>query len=227
MLLGLVAAIAAGTSFGATVTVSSTGNYTTFQNHTNCTTSPASSCANYTSTQNVSGTFTTSGALPANANNLEIGSTVTSYSFSSGLETVASTDTNARLNTLRVSTNASGNITGLILQAVQWRTSSAPHAAGERINAVTVNGTNGASFHNAFCQITGTGNSGVTDTCLSTSVPITDTSRSSASGSTVSYLTTPTAVSSPAPVPTVSEWGLILMASLLGLFGIARLRRKG
>lgn len=228
MLLGLVAAIAAGTSFGATVTVSSTGNYGTIQNYTNCTTSPASTCANFLPTQNVSGTFTTSGALPASANNVEIGSTVTSYSFTSGLDTVASTDTNARLNSLRVTTDASGNITGINMQAVQWTTGSAPHTTANRLNAVTLSGTNGAGIHNSGCQVTGTGSSGVADTCLVTTAAGTDTSRSTAVNSPVSYAAAqPPVVSSPAPVPTVSEWGLILMASLLSLVGIARLRRTG
>jgi len=213
MLFGFVAAIAAGTSFGATVTVSSTGNYGTVQNYTICTTSPASTCANFLTTQNVSGTFTTSGALPASATSVEIGSTVTSYSFTSGLDTVASTDTNARLNSLRVTTDASGNITGINMQAVQWTTGSAPHTTADRFNAVTLSGTSGAGFHNSGCQTTGTGNSGVADTCLVAATPGGDTSRSTGFNSPVSYAATqPPVVSSPASVPTASERGLILMA---------------
>ena len=213
MLLGLVAAIAAGTSFGATVTVSSTGNYGTIQNYTNCTTSPASTCANFLPTQNVSGTFTTSGALPASANNVEIGSTVTSYSFTSGLDTVASTDTNARLNSLRVTTDASGNITGINMQAVQWTTGSAPHTTANRLNAVTLSGTNGAGIHNSGCQVTGTGSSGVADTCLVTTAAGTDTSRSTtvlASGGSCAAILRVSASAgsgvSGVPGPSTAEW---------------------
>lgn len=225
ILLGLVAMAAAGASFGATVNVNSTGNYGTIQNYTNCTTSPASSCANFVSTNNVSGSFTTSGALPASASNVEIGSTVTAYSFSSGLDTVASTDPNARLNSLRVTTDASGNVTGVNLQAVQWTTGPVPHNNTSRFNAVTLSGTIGVGTHNSACQNTGTGNSGVTDTCLQ--AVVTDTSRSTGFSSPVSYAIAQAPVNNTAaPVPTVSEWGLILMAALLGFFGIARLRRQ-
>ena len=228
ILLGLVAMAAAGTSFGATVNVTSTGNYGTIQNYTNCTTVPTSSCANFVSTNNVSGTFTTSGALPANASNVDIGSTVTSYSFANGLDTIASTDTNARLNSLRISTDASGNVTNVnSMQAVQWTTGPVPHNNTSRFNAVTLAGANGAGTHNSACQTLGTGNSGVADTCLS--AVVTDTSRSTGLNSPVSYSmaqTPPPVTGTAAPIPTVSEWGLILMASLLGLFGIARLRRQ-
>ena len=226
ILWGLVATLAAGTSSAATVNITSTGNYALLQNYTNCTTTPASTCANFLSTHNVTGTFTTSGALPANASNQEIGSTVTSYSFSSGLDTVASTDTNARLTTLKISTDASGNITSInVGQAVQWTSGSAPHVSGNRLNAVTIVGSNGISTHNAACQTVGTGASGVTDTCLQATVS--DTSRSTASNAPVSVsMAQPPVTGTASPIPTVSEWGLILMASLLGLFGIARLRRQ-
>ncbi|WCM89827.1 IPTL-CTERM sorting domain-containing protein [Acidovorax sp. NCPPB 3576] len=225
ILLGSVLALVAGTSFGATVNITSTGNYANLQNYTNCTTTPASLCANFLPTHNVTGTFSTAGALPANASNLEIGSTVTSYSFSSGLDTVASTDTNARLNTLRISTDASGNITNVnLMQAVLWVTGTAPHTTADRFTAVILAGANSTSTHNSGCQNTGTGSSGVTDTCL-TSTGV-DTSRSTANNAPVSYAMAAAAVTTAAPIPTVSEWGLILMASLLGMFGIARLRRQ-
>ncbi|MBF9266683.1 IPTL-CTERM sorting domain-containing protein [Paracidovorax cattleyae] len=222
-LLGIVAALATSVSFGATVNVNSTGNYATLENYTNCTTTPASLCANFLTTQNVTGTFTTAGALPANATNLEIGSTVTSYSFSSGLDTIASTDTNARLNTLRISTDASGNITSVnLMNAVLWQTGAAPHTTADRFAAIVIFGATGTSTHNSGCQTLGTGNSGVTDTCLVSTV--TDTSRSTARNAPLS-VSTAAAATAASPIPTVSEWGLILMASMLGLFGIARLRR--
>ncbi|GKS77670.1 IPTL-CTERM sorting domain-containing protein [Acidovorax sp. SUPP950] len=224
ILLGTVLALAAGTSFGATVNINSTGNYASLQNYTNCTTTPASLCANFLTTNNVTGTFTTAGNLPANASNLEIGSTVTSYSFSTGLDTVASTDANARLNTLRISTDASGNLTNVnLMQAVLWLTGTAPHTTADRFTAAVISGNAGTATHNSGCQTVGTGNSGVTNTCLVSTV--TDTSRSTANASPVSFSMAAAAVTA-SPIPTVSEWGLILMASLLGMFGIARLRRQ-
>ncbi len=224
-LLGTVLALTAGTSFGATVNINSAGNYASLANYTNCTTVPASLCANYLTTHNITGTFTTTGPLPASANSLEIGSTVTSYSFTSGLDTVASTDANARLNTLRISTDASGNITAVnLMQAVLWLTGAAPHTTANRFSAVVIGGSNGTATHNSGCQNTGTGSSGVTDTCL-TSTGV-DTSRSTANNAPVSVAMAAAPVTTAAPIPTVSEWGLILMASLLGMFGIARLRRQ-
>ncbi|AVS78315.1 hypothetical protein C8234_09735 [Paracidovorax avenae] len=228
ILLGLVAMAAAGASFGATVNVNSTGNYGTLENYTNCTSTPASLCANFLTTHNISGSFTTSGALPANASNVEVGSTVTAYSLASGLDTIASTDANSRLNSLRISTDASGNITAInTMIVVQWVTGSAPHTNANRINAVTLVGAVTASTHNSGCTTVGTGASGVADTCLV--AVLTDTSRSTARNAPYSVSMAqqpPVNGGSAAPIPTVSEWGLILMASLLGFFGIARLRRQ-
>lgn len=217
-------ALATGTSFGATVNVTSTGNYATITNYTVCTT-PAALCANFLGTHNVSGTFTTAGALPVSAVNVEIGSTVTSYSFASGLDTVASSDANARLNSLRISTDASGNITSInLLQAVLWMTGAAPHTTADRFTAIVIAGASGTATHNSGCQTTGTGNSGVLDTCLVSTVA--DTSRSTANSAPVSVAMAAAPASAAAPIPTLSEWGLILMASLMGMFGVARLRRQ-
>ncbi len=113
------------------------------------------------------------------------------------------------------------------MQLVQWTTGAAPHTTANRINAVTLSGASGTGIHNSGCQTIGTGNSGVADTCLVTTTAGGDTSRSTGSNSPVSYAAAqPPVSSSPAPIPTVSEWGLILMASMLGFFGIARLRRQ-
>lgn len=220
-----MAATALG-SQAATVNVTSTGNYGSLQNYTSCTTVPASLCANFLATNNVSGTFTTAGALPASASSLEIGSSVTSYSFSNGLETVSSSDSGSRLNTLRISTDASGNITAVnIMQAVKWLTGTAPHSTADRFSAFVVAGTNGTSTHNSGCSTLGTGNSGVTDTCLTAT--ITDTSRSTANNSPVAVaMAAPPAPTTSATVPTMSEWGLIFMSSILAMFGIARMRRR-
>jgi hypothetical protein len=222
--LGLAAAIAASASSGATVNITSTGNYTAFSNYTSCTTAPAVPCANFLPGQNVSGTFTTSGPLPANAINLEVGSLVTAYSFSNGLDVIASSDSAARLNTLRVSTDASGNVTAVNnLQASLWLSGATPHTPGDRVSYVFVVGSLGNGMHNASCFTVTTGASGVPDTC--TSVAASDTSRSQANSAPVS-LTPPVVPAGPVAIPTLSQWGTMLMASLLGLFAFLRLRRQ-
>lgn len=221
--LGLAAALAASASFGATVTITSTGPYATPTPFTVCTTVPASLCENFNPTDSVSGTFTTSGPLPANASNLEIGSTVTSYSFSSGLDVIASSNPDARLNSLRITTDASGNITGLTSQVVLWLDGTTPRTNANRFSAVTFSGTSGSGTRNSGCQTLGTGNSGVTDTCLI--AVVSDTSRSTGLNAPVSYA----AVVAPAAavsIPTLSQWGTMLMASLLGMFAFLRLRRQ-
>jgi len=173
------------------------GNYATIANHTACTTSPSSLCADFSASDNVTGTFTTAGPLPANASDLEIGATVVSYSLFSGLDTIASTNADARLNTLRISTDASGNITGVnLLHAVLWQTGSVPHSTADRFAAITlVPGNNGVSTRNSGCTTVGTGDSGIADTCLVAT--ITDASRSTAYNA-------PVAVSM-APVPSAPQ----------------------
>lgn len=187
----------AGGAQAATVNITSAGNYATIANHTACTTSPSSLCADFSASDNVTGTFTTAGPLPANASDLEIGATVVSYSLFSGLDTIASTNADARLNTLRISTDAAGNITGVnLLHAVLWQTGSVPHSTADRFAAITlVPGNNGVSTRNSGCTTVGTGDSGIADTCLVAT--ITDASRSTAYNA-------PVAVSM-APVPSAPQ----------------------
>jgi hypothetical protein len=216
--LGFAAALAASASSGATVNITSTGNYGTIVNHTSCTTAPAVPCANFLATHNVTGTFTTSGPLPANASNLEIGSTVTSYSFSSGLDVIASSDPNARLNTLRISTDAAGKITSMGPMLVTlWLTGTAPHTAADRVSGIVITGTSASAVYNSGCDTVATG--GVADICT---IYMDDSSRSQASGASVRVA----APAGPVSIPTLSQAGTMLMTSLLGLFAFRRLRRR-
>lgn len=205
--LALAACLVAGQAFAQTnYTVSQTGDYASITNFTNCTTAPTYPCASFTSSMGVSGAFSFAAPLAPNLSNAEVGSLVTTFSFSGGLTTIANTDALARLNTLRVSTNAQGGITVIDhMQAVQWQGAG---SASNRFDAVVIIGALGISIHNAGCQTKGTGNSGVTDTCLISDTP--DTSRSNANNAPISVTTI-----TPTPVPTLTEWAMILFGLTL------------
>ncbi|WP_198973010.1 IPTL-CTERM sorting domain-containing protein [Xylophilus sp. ASV27] len=108
------------------------------------------------------------------------------------------------------------------MQVVKWLTGTAPHSTADRFSAFVISGTNGTSTHNSGCNTVGTGNSGVNDTCVTATVS--DTSRSTANNSPVAVaIAAPTAS---APVPTLSQWGIIALSSLMAMAAIARVRRR-
>lgn len=201
---GLLAGQAVAQS--STYTVTSTGPYATITPVSNCTTGPTYPCASFTAAMGVSGSFTVSAPLAANLSNTEIGGQISAYEFSSGLHTTSNTDPNSRLNSLRVTTDASGRITTInLMQAAQWLGAG---SASNRFNFVAITATSASSLYNSGCQTQGTGNSGVADTCLNSVVA--DTSRSMAQSSPVALT-----LVAPAAVPTMTEWAMILFGALL------------
>src|SRR5271168_4093332 len=101
--------LSATPTWAATYNVTSP-DYTIVNNYTNCT---VGTCVDYSTSLSASGNFTTSAALAANLSNAVIASDITSYSFSDGLNSFASSDPETRLQRFSVSTDSNGNITSL------------------------------------------------------------------------------------------------------------------
>ncbi len=204
-----------------TYAVTSTSNYTSVTDYTSpCTTGP---CANYTTSQNISGSFDVPTALAPNLSNADIHASVTAYSFADGINTYASTDPSVRTSVFRVSTDGSGNITvaTTLFLLEKWLTGTSPHSVNDRVAIVSIGG--GVSFtrHNLYCTGVGPSGTGMPDSCYQTGQ---DTSTSSASGATISMA----AQSTPAPVnvPTLSEWGMLILSALLALGTLLVMRRS-
>jgi hypothetical protein len=197
------------------------GSYTTFSNHT---TALLGSVGDYLPGMKVTGTFTTAGPLAANLLNADVSPLVTGYSFFDGLITFASTDSNVRLHSgFYVSTNASGQIIAGAVWIQRWQAGVAPHAAGDRLDHFQINSAISFPTHNSGCAVIGLSPAGTPDSCNS---PTSDTNTSSAGsvagGAWSLVVPAPAAVTS---VPTLSEWGVIVLGVILAMLGMACTRR--
>ena len=192
-----------------TYVATATGNYTLLINFTLCVTGP---CQNFNTGLGASGSFTTSAPLAANLAGANIAPLVTAFSFSDGIHTYSSADPAARIFLFNVSTNASGAITTTDIRIQRWLTGTSPHIPGDRHSWILFQAT-GDVDHNAQCLAVAASPAGVPDSC--TLVLGADTSRSLAFGSARvwSIAAAPAATS----VPTLSEWGLILLVALMAL----------
>jgi hypothetical protein len=187
-------------------------------------------CANYTSAMRVTGSFTTYSPLPANLpTGTNISALVIEFNFSDGINTYSSDDPNVWRDQIRASTDSTGNIknTGSGDSPVNlgiWLTGTTPHKAGDRVGTIQASYSTAAG-NNAPCTVVGTSPAGDSPACTA----------SASDGSSSGTMTMPippgtwtkTVTPNPAvPTPTISEWNLILLATVLCLGAIWALRRR-
>ncbi|MCB1866920.1 MAG: IPTL-CTERM sorting domain-containing protein [Chromatiales bacterium] len=177
-------------------------------------------CQNYLTTMRIAGSFTTAVPLAPNLAAADIRAQLTSWSFSDGLKTIASTDPNARLFQFQVHTDPGGNITGSTISLQLWQTGSAPHAVNDRYGDIAVLTGSGVANHNATCLGVGVPPAGDADSCtMGTGFPAETSS---------AYLSVPGTwafMLEPNHVPTLSAWGVVALGALLGLAGFSTRRR--
>ncbi|MDD2925012.1 IPTL-CTERM sorting domain-containing protein [Rhodoferax sp.] len=196
------------------------GTYIAITNHT---TSALGSVGDYLNTMKVTGTLTTAAPLAANLAGANVTAQITAYSFSDGLTTFASTDANIRLySNIIVSTNATGQIIGLDALIERWQSGSAPHAVNDRFDYILISGAATNAYHNDKCGVIGVSSSGVADSC--TSNP-SDTNTSSAGSGGGGVWSGPVA-GTVSTVPTLSEWGVIILTFFIAMFGMAQSRYR-
>ncbi|MET4576220.1 IPTL-CTERM sorting domain-containing protein [Ottowia thiooxydans] len=187
-------------------------------------------CGQYTIGQQVvTGTFTTATPLAPNLVDANIIPNLTSYSFNGGLFVIDSGSQASRVNSFRVTTNASGAITSAFVELHRWTYSAAssppqgPHVDGDRRNQIVLFPSGGAfSAINLFClgNAIGTSADGTSDTCLASGGDEFGSSGISASGA----LFTTSAPISVNAVPTLSEWALIILALACAALGWRRMQ---
>lgn len=198
-----------------TATVSS---YTSVSNFISC---PAGqTCENYTTSMSQSGSFTVSTPLAPNLLNSNIAAMVTSYSFSDGINTYSSTELDSRLNQIRVTTDGSGVITNAVINLVKWLSgANGSHVSGDRYSFILL-GTQ--SVNNQTCNVVENSPEGDSETCF------TSAGNQGASVALGGVVTWSSAVASTAiqPIPTLSEWAMIIMASLMAFFAIRKVRSQ-
>ncbi|KQM80041.1 IPTL-CTERM sorting domain-containing protein [Xylophilus sp. Leaf220] len=215
---GLVAASTAAhavTYNAASSAYNSTGPFTVCDGGT---------CQNYSTAMQITGFFETAAPLPANLNNAGISGLVTNYSFNDGIEAYQAVSLNTRKFQFSATTNGSGVLTQANIFVEKWLSGAAPHAVNDRLAYLLM--TTGASqaTRNERCTTIGTSPAGAPDSCTGFAGA---SGRSTATGSGVNFVAAAApAAGGVASIPTVTEWGLILMSAALALIGLATLRRR-
>lgn len=166
-------------------------------------------CGAFTVAMSHTGSFTTAAPLPNNLNGQDISALITGFSFSDGLTTYASGDPQVTLSSVSATNN--GGPLQIDLQLDRWQT-PAPHVAGSH-NDQLILGVSG--WHNVECAVVTptpqgaicqSGNGGVFSSGYGTFL-------GNWNGPVQAVATGVTSV------PTLSEWGLLLLAGLMGMGG--------
>ena len=160
----------------------------------------------YTTAMRVTGTITTSVPIPPNSVTFDPSGILTSWSFNDGVNTINNVNGVFHpLSAPRVDTDASGNITAAGFIAFS---SPMPTAIGDEHVLITT----------SFSLDTG-----LTDAiCVSVSEGFCNASNGL--GASVSSSGVWVTVPEPAPVPSMSQWSLMLLTLLMGMVGLARLK---
>ncbi len=164
-------------------------------------------CGAYTTAMAETGSFTTSAPVPANLNSEDITAQVTSFSFSDGLTTYASGDPQVTLYSVTATTT--GGVLQFSVVLLRWQTTG-PHVTGDHVDRMSV--TQGGQ-HNAVCNTVVLNPQG--DECNASSAGgVFSSWREDALADGTWAVTGLPPVASTA-VPTLGEWGLLLLASLM------------
>ncbi|KRD22113.1 MULTISPECIES: IPTL-CTERM sorting domain-containing protein [Acidovorax] len=189
---------------------------TNLHNYTNCI--PGfGNCGTYTTAMAQAGSFTTAAPLPGNLNFTDITAQVTSFSFSDGLTTYSSSDPQVTLVSVMATTTGGILEFGVIVQ--RWQ-ASAPHAVGDHLDQMNIH--LGGS-HNAECQTVPVSTTQGAIMCGTTYVgDVYSSWHDTNTGGVWTLAATPPAA--PTAVPTLGEWGLVLLAGLLAALGLRQRR---
>lgn len=212
--------------------------YTTASSATAC---PVGSCAaNYTTSQKLTGQFTLAGAPPPGENGYDVNMGIAAFSLSDGQNTYTDADLYVRtfINTAKVNTNASGQITGFEFKFDRVNTAGSypindPNNPAARVSSIWFSSAGALRVlidNNAICTLRGDNaelSPGVAGATLGagcrTSGGTNAQGVSSASATNVTVSLTPPP---PAPVPTLSEWAMILLGVLLAGGAALSLHRR-
>ena len=177
----------------------------TVNNNTTCTTG---TCGAFTSAMSHSGSFTTVAPLPANLSNFYILPLITSFSFSDGLTQYNSADPETTSMGAWADTDASGNILFISMNLIHWQAS--PHVIGTRFDAMYLANL---TRKNSHCMGAVFPSTGYGDGCQQLGADTSTSSVTSIPAGAWAVTDLPPVAST--AIPTLSEWGLLLLASLM------------
>lgn len=192
-------------------------------------------CSPYSMADKVTGTFTLAAPFAPNLTNFDFGPSLKSYSFDDGAVVYKSTDPRARIGEARVSTDASGNITAyrLVFEVLHGVGSTYPVNDYADVEArfsyfLYEGGFAVAGRNNYVCLIRG-GSSAASGpgTCLPTNGGPGSNIDSSSRFTSAAMPVTPVLESfTPATIPTMSEWAMILLGVLLAGAAALTIQRR-
>ena len=216
-LLGLVLALSL-TAFAGTAAAQVTYNFQgglydpgLITNNTTCT---VGECATYTGADRVTASITFAAALAPNLTNVDVSAQVTAFSFTDGVTPLTTgPGASGSIHTLLATTDGAGVLTNYTI--LLERTPGPPYVVNapadpnSRFSYVVLGPTNSQGYANAICS--GRSASSLGSSPGNCSFGNTDSNFSTA----VSPVPTSFTTASPATVPTMSEWAMILFGLLL------------
>lgn len=217
---------------GATYSVQPVQKYEDVDNYTDC---PAGPCASFTTAMDFLGSFSVPIALPPNQTSKSLVGMLSNFSFSDGINTYQMGDPAIRIHSFQVATDSAGAISTFEIRILKWQTGSSPHVNGDRFAVMDFSSSYGpgwvAASNNQKCITVGPAPYySVPDSCVNGAAPGTanrSDGTSAARFGAASFVTIPTTSSN--PVPTLNEWGMLLMSLLLavsgGWYGLRKNRR--
>ena len=201
-------------AFGATYTYNG-ANFNSVMNFTAPCNVPV--CTAVSTAMRFTGTFVIA-PLPPNLNLAPIQTQLQSFSFTDGSLTFTNTDPKVRLRTARASTNAQGQLTGVLFDFQRWQSPGTSHAVvTDRYDNLYISPTSLTAYYNQLCFVVGAAiDTGVADSCNNQGAD-TSSSRGNSSAGTISGQQ----ISS---VPTLHEWALASLGLLIAAIAITKLR---
>lgn len=167
----------------------------------------------YTTAMNVSGSITTSSPLPPNNGNLDISGLITGFSFNDGLQTID--DSNgfilSTFGPVSVVTDPLGNIDRVIASWIIYPAPEFTSAPVSISNGILISNNSASAISNFECM----GPSTATAICGTGSQATTAQARTPQSSTSTNW-SIRAIPSSPTAVPSLNQWGIILLVLLLG-----------
>ena len=170
----------------------------------------------YTTAMSINGSFDTATPLPANMPPTAIGPSgsnlVTSWSFNDGVNTLNNTNSMELYGSatfFEVGTDAAGQINAF---NIGFMSPLAPHTAGQPMNGI---------YFSAIQQATSAAPCTSVNNGVCTSIP-TSTANWATSPAAGTWEAPTTTQGGPKSIPTMSIWGLGILASLVALIGMRR-----
>ena len=179
-------------------------------------------CQEYTTSMRLSGTLTLSEPLQPNITNVDVTSRIVRFNFTDGINTFSSSSPGSGVNNLTVSTDSAGKIqvtpSNFYFLAYRFLDGNMQVNVGERLSVIQIgaaqnnNGMLQDSLNNGECNSVNS-NGG----CASVLINSQGSSYASVNdGGTWSTVST-------SAIPTLGEWAMIFMASMMAIIGFMRM----